>query len=90
VQFGEIDVVKGPKRTRTEVAIILCHGRPDAVPSRLLCEFQGKRDVFDVPSTLRRLGPLMGAVLQLDPARVGDRKVNVNSATWGLEKREEY
>lgn len=46
---------------------------PDAEPSRLLGEFQGKREVFDVPSTLRRLGPLSSGVLQLDQARVGDR-----------------
>lgn len=73
VQFGEIDVVKAPECTRTEVTIILCHGRPDAVPSRLLCKFQGNGDVFDVPPTLRGLGLLVGGVLQLDHARVGDR-----------------
>jgi len=73
VQFGEIDVVKAPECAWTEVAIILCHGRPDAVPSRLLGELQGKRDVFDFPSTVHLLGPLMGGVLQLDQAGVGDR-----------------
>ena len=73
VQFGEIDVVKVPECTRTEVAIVLCLGCPDAVPPGLLREFQGKRDVFDLPSALRRLGPLMSGVLQLDQARVGDR-----------------
>ncbi len=73
-EFGEIDIVKVPECTRTKVAIIiLCHGCPDAVPSRLLGEFQGKREMFDVPSTLRRLGPLVSGVLQLDQARVGYR-----------------
>jgi hypothetical protein len=71
--LGEIDVVKVPECTRTEVAIVLCHGCPDAVPFRLLREFQGKGKVLDVPSTVRRLGPLMSAVLQLDQERVGDR-----------------
>lgn len=72
VQFREIDVVEAPECTRTEVAIILCHGRPDTVPSKLLCEFQSKGVVFDVPSAIHRLGPLMGGVLQLDQACVGD------------------
>ena len=73
VQFGEIDVVKVPECTRTKFAIILCHGCPDAMPFVHIRKFQGKCGVFDVPSTLRGLGPLVSGVLQLDEAGVGDR-----------------
>ena len=90
MQFGEVDVFKVPKRTRTKFAIILGHGRPDAVPSRHLCKFQGKGEVLDVPPTFRRVGPLVGGILQFDHARMGDRKVNVDLTTWGLEEREEH
>jgi len=90
MQFGEVDVFKAPERTRTEFAIILGHGRPDAMPSRHLFKFQGEGDVLDVPSTFRRVGPLVGGVLQLDHARMGDRQANVNLTTRGIEEREEY
>lgn len=89
-QCGEVDVVKAPERTWTEFAIIFGHRRPDAVPPRLLCEFQGKGSVLNVPSAFRRVGPLVGGVLQFDRARVGDRQVNVDLTARGLEQREEY
>ena len=72
MQFGEIDIVKAPECTRTKIAIILCHGGPDAVPARLLRELQGKGDVLDVPSTLCRLRPLMSGILQFDHACMSD------------------
>jgi hypothetical protein len=46
--------------------------------------------VLDVPPTLGRVGPLIGGVLQFDRARVGDRQVNIDLTTRGLEQREEY
>lgn len=46
--------------------------------------------MLDVPPAFRRVGPLVGGVLQFDHARVGDRQVNVDLTTWGLEQREEY
>jgi hypothetical protein len=63
MQFGEVDVVEAPERTWTKFAVILGHGRPDAMPSRHLCKFQGEGDVFDVPPAFRRVGPLVGGVL---------------------------
>ena len=63
MQFGEVDVFEAPERTWTEFAVILSHGRPDAMPSRHLCKLQGEGDVFDVPPTFRREGPLVGGVL---------------------------
>lgn len=63
MQFGEVDVLEVPERTGTEFAVILGHGRPDAMPSRHLLKFQSEGDVLDVPPTFRRVGPLVGGVL---------------------------
>jgi hypothetical protein len=46
--------------------------------------------VLDVPPTFCRVGPLVGGVLQFDHARMGDRQVDVDLTTWGLEEREEH
>ena len=46
--------------------------------------------MLNVPPAFRRVGPLVGGVLQFDRARVGDRQVNVDLTARGLEQREEY
>ena len=46
--------------------------------------------MLDVPSTLRRLGPLVRGVLQFYQARVSHGQLNINLTTWGLEERHEH
>jgi hypothetical protein len=90
MQFREIDIVKAPECTRSKLAIILCHGRPNTVPTGFLCELQGEGEMFDVPSTLRCLRPLVRGILQFDQASMSDGQLNVNLTTWRLEERCEH